>query len=145
VEKSKIINWTDDVDTSITPIGIVHHGPAPTTNVNTSVNLFPAAHGTSGPTTLNSIALARLNIHPKTIVKLDILAGTIADTHINVTLPQLATYPHFVQTQQTHGQACANTIVTHRNLNNSCIANTTHAHTPQKYLFICLLSQTHPH
>jgi len=37
-------NWADDVDASIIPIGIMHHKPAPTTNVNASVNPFPAAH-----------------------------------------------------------------------------------------------------
>jgi len=61
VEKSKTINWADDVDASVTPIGA------------------------SGLTTPNSIALAVPNIHQKTIAKPDILAGTVADTHINVT------------------------------------------------------------
>lgn len=85
VEKSKKFNWADDVDASVTPIGIAHHGPAPTTNVNASVNPFPAVHGASGPTAPNSIALPVPNIHPKTIAKPDVLAGTVADTHINMT------------------------------------------------------------
>jgi hypothetical protein len=63
----------------------VHCELAPTTNISASVDPFPAARGASSPTTPNNVALAVPAIRPKAVTKPDISAGTIANTHVNMT------------------------------------------------------------
>jgi hypothetical protein len=84
IKKRQKFNWADDMDTSITPISITHHEPATITNVNVHTNPFPATCGASGPITCNNIPLAVPTIHPKTIVKPNILVGTTTNTDINM-------------------------------------------------------------